>query len=166
MNPANSVYDSMMYAGTIGPYDSSKAHVSSTKHQLSQDSSGTSVNPINFTDYDDEFGNYYLRKTSNQLGNPYNRKLTRRNQLPSSSDDSKTSKAIAWLVSIAPEAVDSGDDQSRKRVKRQAHYESSYEKEPPCYGFPLEVHIKSRIKMDQIFPIFGKSQFKKCIKVG
>lgn len=165
MKPADSIYDSMMHNGL---YAGSRVH-SNTYKQMSQDSSGTSLNPVDFTDYDDEFGNYYLRKASNHMGNSYsnnngNKRLSKRAQLEAES--SKASKALAWLMSAVPEAVDGADDQSHKRVKRQVNYESSYEKEPPCYGFPLEVNIKSRIKMDQIFPIYGNSQYKKCIKVG
>lgn len=162
MNPVDSTYDSSMYNG---PYENHKVQAYSGSKQSSQDSSsGSSLNPINFTDYDDEFGNYYLGKAGSHMVNSYsNRKLSKRNQLESGS-----SKAVAWLMSAVPEAVDGADDQTNKRVKRQAggYYESSYEKEPPCYGFPLEVNIKSRIKMDQVFPIFGNSQYKKCIKVG
>lgn len=172
MKPADSIYDSMMHNGL---YDASRVQSNSYK-QMSQDSSATSLNPIDFTDYDDDFGNYYLRKASNHMGNSYgsgsnnnnnnsnNKRLSKRAR--SDAENSKASKALAWLMSAVPEAVDGADDQSHKRVKRQVNYESSYEKEPPCYGFPLEVNIKSRIKMDQVFPIYGNSQYKKCIKVG
>ena len=61
------------------------------------------------------------------------------------------------------------DDQfatRRRRVKRQVYYKSGYNGSNKCHGFPLEVNVRSRIKMDQVFPIYGKSQMKKCVKVG
>lgn len=170
MNPVDTMYDSMMYAGNVGAYDSGYGgSLKQSSHDPSSYSS-SSLKPINFTDYDDDYGNYYLRKSGPPVGNAYKRNFLKGNQMHrldgGSAENSKASKAVAWLMSVEPEAVDGADDQSHKRVKRQVNYESSYEKEPPCYGFPLEINVKSRIKMDQIFPIYGNSQFKKCVKVG
>lgn len=91
------------------------------------------------------------------------------------SDQTKSSSSSASAgsqVSILDEKesideTDRNERSSQLRVKRQINYQSGYEgHEEPCYGFPLEVNVKSRIKLDGIFPIHGKSQHKKCIKVG
>lgn len=50
-------------------------------------------------------------------------------------------------------------------LTRRNGYSSSYAYEPPCYGFPLEINIRSRIKPEDVFPIKGNTQFKKCIKL-
>lgn len=69
------------------------------------------------------------------------------------------------LMSIdSEESVDHDNNglKSHARVKRQISYSSNYE--GPCEGFPLEVNIKSRLKLDSLFPIHGRSQLKKCLK--
>lgn len=53
-----------------------------------------------------------------------------------------------------------------KKASERTGYESGYSGyEEPCYGFPLEIRIKSRIKPENVFPILGKSKFEKCIKL-
>lgn len=154
------LYGSMMMGGGVNSYDSYgslKQSVSGSKNEYeSLPDRGT----INFTDYDDESGNYYLRAAASNYGKmkiaDY-RKLQRADKKNSPSN---------WMLTIDERESVDNEDQTSRRVKRQAHYESRYENEPPCYGFPLEVNIKSRIKMDNIFPIHGNSQMKKCIKVG
>lgn len=142
---------------------------------------------INFTDYDDDSSNYYVGKRAlhqgmSASGRVYSKKYSPAYQhalqsiyptlaygMQSRIDRSPSS--VVQDLKVSPEEQeslinDSEDSSSAHlRVRRQA-YESSYENEPPCYGFPLEVNIKSRIKLDQVFPIHGKSQYKKCIKVG
>ena len=174
MDPV-SMYSSMMLAnGAPGSYDSYSAGVmhssklashgssSSSDSSASSSSSSSSSSPsspsssssaIDFTDYDDDFGNYYMRKAASgmmQMGSIY--RADKREELMSKDERESLHD-------------DSDSGVPNKRVKRQA-YESSYQNEPPCYGFPLEINVKSRIKLGQIFPIHGKSQFKKCIKVG
>lgn len=56
------------------------------------------------------------------------------------------------------------DPRRLRRSKRQVYYESGYDGEANCEGFPLEVNIRSRVKLDRLFPIYGKSQIKKCVK--
>jgi len=53
-----------------------------------------------------------------------------------------------------------------RRTKRQIYYQSGYNGHERCRGFPLEINVRSRIKPDQMFPIHGNSQIKKCIPVG
>lgn len=53
----------------------------------------------------------------------------------------------------------------QRRMKRQVYYESGYDGNTNCEGFPLEINVRSRIKLDRIFPIHGKSQIKKCVKI-
>lgn len=56
----------------------------------------------------------------------------------------------------------------RRSAPQPIGYESSYgeaDSDEPCFGFPLEINVKSRIKPEDVFPIRGKSQFKKCIKL-
>lgn len=134
----------------------------------SSSSSPASDSAINFTDYDDEFGNYYLRKSHrNNNNNNHNRANSnqRHHRIGSVRRADSESRDELLVNRDERETVDHEDSNNHLRLKRQV-YQSSYENEPICYGFPLEVNIKSRIKMDQIFPIFGNSQFKKCIKVG
>lgn len=155
----------MMGAGK-GGYASAESHMKLA-------SSDSAMDGANFNDFDDDSTNYYARKASS-----------------SSSSSSSASKRRAQAAAAAAAAqayaaygadefarrsddtqnvpakseTNKGSESHMARVKRQV-YSSSYE-EGPCYGFPLEVNVKSRIKLDQIFPIHGKSQFKKCIKVG
>lgn len=133
---------------------------------------------INFTDYDDDSSSYYMGKRAlshSASGQQFARKLP--SQTPNSlyaalayGLRSRHDGGLSQADNMSPdeqESLLSADESpaNNHRVKRQV-YESSYENEPPCYGFPLEVNVRSRIKFDQVFPIRGNSQFKKCIKVG
>lgn len=184
-----SLYGPMMLANNLPAMASGYAAAdygapSMVKHVSSEPSTG---HTINFTDYDDDSSNYYVGKRAlthgaSASGRIYSKKYPPALQqalqgmypglvygIRSRSDS--TVERIAVDSLRLPEEQESlisesqGSLAARARVKRQT-YESSYEKEPPCYGFPLEVNIKSRIKLDQVFPIHGKSQFKKCIKLG
>lgn len=170
-----SMYDSLGSASGSSPYDTAASSFykpSQPKHATYEaDSSGSALGTINFTDYDDESGNYYIKNgRQQQLASSKRRYL-----YPAASDLSMfkrfDSKTLTSLPSATPTEEEESflndkDDSNRRhsRVKRQIYHKSTYE--GPCYGFPLEVNIKSRIKMDQLFPIHGNSQYKKCIKVG
>lgn len=104
---------------------------------------------INFTDFDDDSGSYYLAK----LPTSSRRKLAKYYMLQRSD---QVHKATSNQLLVAK-----SDTKSKLRKKRQVSYTSGYER--PCHGFPLEINVKSRIKMDQVFPIFGRSQIKKCV---
>ncbi|KAG9509283.1 hypothetical protein GZH46_02207, partial [Fragariocoptes setiger] len=55
-------------------------------------------------------------------------------------------------------------DHDRQQANRRSGYSyTSGNYETPCVGFPLEINIRSRIIPDQLFPIHGNSQMKKCI---
>lgn len=183
-----SMYGSMMGAGAMPAHHQHPQMPSSATMPYSADygspSSGYSKSPeansINFTDYDDDFGNYYMRaagsnKRSKMIAahpsyvDGQQQQLQQAHFKKRSDSDSKNGDWI--LPTKEQEELDSGSSvdemASNKRSKRQApYYESSYEKEPPCFGFPLEVNVKSRIKLDQVFPIHGNSQLKKCVKLG
>lgn len=161
-----------------------------------------------FTDYDDEFGNYYMRSAASKMRKLYtpmqNTGVDSRstsssyqrypqhqsqqkhqpfaNSFPFKRNDdefknnSKVDDDSGLIMSTEEqEAIDDDSEKDQiihKRFKRQTlvaeqrnyQYQSGYSREPPCYGFPLEVNVKSRIKLDRIFPIYGNSQFKKCVK--
>lgn len=135
----------------------------------SADSSGSAMGTINFTDYDDESGNYYLKngrqqKSASNLEKKY---INHENSIFKRIDSETPSRLPSAMPTEEEESLFEDDDYTHRghsRVKRQIYHQSTYE--GPCYGFPLEVNIKSRIKMDQLFPIHGNSQYKKCIKVG
>lgn len=143
LQPYPDSYDShMMYPSYSLPYRGFK--------QSSSDDSS-----INFTDFDDEFGSYYLGGKSRKSAKAYPRMYDR-------IDNNERLKSKMSFEEV--ESVDAVDKRELHRQKRQV-YESSYEHEPPCFGFPLEINVRSRIKLDQMFPIQGKSQFKKCVKL-
>lgn len=165
-----SMYSQMMYSQAMPTYDNLKSSKNSYTDATMSASKGN-----NFNDYDDESGNYYIGKSS-----------TKQRQLLTASDltdefnhlQKRTDKLLLG-GSSADETMlipDDGDEEqvdheeqpqfARRRAKRQVYYQSGYDGEQQCYGFPLEINVRSRIKMDQIFPIHGRSQFKKCIKVG
>lgn len=134
-------------------------------------------NSMNFTDYDDEFGNYYMRAAgSSSVGKAFPLSQTPSHNFRRSQQQLDQRSAGAFILPTEEQEELTNNNghglvQLNKRSKRQAnYYESSYgdddDHKKPCYGFPLEVNVKSRIKMDQVFPIFGKSQFKKCIKLN
>lgn len=133
----------------------------------------SAMSMINFTDYDDEAGNYYLKNGQKQQQQPRSASSNKVRYVNYSKGVHKRSDtqngatiSSAMQTSEQESLFDDGDlTRHHTRVKRQVYHSSSYENEPPCYGFPLEVNIKSRIKMDQLFPIHGNSQFKKCIKI-
>ena len=177
-----SVYSPMMYHPEAGAMSSfGYANIKSSIH-----SDSTSANAgINFNDYDDESGNYYMRRAAARR-----RKLAQadfgadlqRADLPTSQQQQQqqqqkvSAMAIGKQTMLLPpdedEQIDHGDQETAsgaggyRRVKRQVYYQSGYNGERLCHGFPLEINVRSRIKMEQVFPIHGKSQFKKCIKVG
>lgn len=138
-----------------------------------------------FTDFDDEPSALYLARLNRaaSMSGAFNQAalrgypmLERRQQgadeaSVTTQKDTKVSNAGAAPSEAALrhpsedlETYDGSSDatSANKRVKRQAYETSSYE--PPCRGFPLEINIKSRIKFDQIFPIKGNSQIKKCVR--
>lgn len=156
---------------------------------------------INFNDYDDETGAYYLARLPSALRGSrdlakYYTLLQRvdNEQLSSSetsnSDDEEDEESalnrdeskLNPMINVAiarkflddlQESEQANEDNAdlddkhrfepKVRTKRQISYNSNYEQ--PCEGFPLEVNIKSRVKLNErIFPIFGKSQIKKCVK--
>lgn len=148
---------------------------------------------INFNDYDDETGAYYLARLPSALRGSrdlakYYTLLQRADKESSSSDEhdasehdsldrseSQTSPLEQAAQDLLEELQDlqeqqnhesdqaDHDDGLKVRTKRQVSYSSNYEQ--PCEGFPLEVNINSRVKLNErIFPIFGKSQIKKCVK--
>lgn len=164
----------------------------------------SSTDGSSFTDYDDDFGNYYMRSAASKMRKVYSplpgtdtlnpqpsyvrhppsahqhhNKHSLMNSFPFKRIDNElkndNNNNADWIMPTEEqEAIDDESDKDQiihKRVKRQAvleprnyHYQSGYPREPPCYGFPLEVNVRSRIKMDRLFPIYGNSQHKKCIK--
>lgn len=62
------------------------------------------------------------------------------------------------------EQVDHEQGKALRRVRRQVYYSSGYNGQQNCQGFPLEINVRSRIKMDRLFPIHGNSQVKKCVR--
>lgn len=100
---------------------------------------------INFTDYDDESGGYYLTR------------------LPAGTMTSK--KGVVKYLMLH-RRLDSAQPAKRgERRKRQISYSSNYGQ--PCHGLPVQVNIKSRIKLNErIFPIFGRSQINKCVNLN
>lgn len=139
----------------------------------SGDSSGSALGTINFTDYDDESGNYYMKNGRQQnqqqqsSSNDQKRYINHSNTIFKRTDLQTPSSLPSAMPTEEEESLFNDDDNNDKghlRVKRQVYHQSTYE--GPCYGFPLEINIKSRVKMDRLFPIHGNSQYKKCIKVG
>lgn len=123
---------------------------------------------IDFTDFDDDSGSYYLTKLPMPNG-----KTKLANYLMLHRADFKRSSSThpydtdddVELASMSraddDESVDQDEKLNKRRVKRQISYTSNYRK--PCFGFPLEINIRSRIKPEDVFPIYGRSQIKKCI---
>lgn len=62
------------------------------------------------------------------------------------------------------EQIDYEQNKALRRVRRQVYYSSGYNGQKDCQGFPLEINVRSRIKMDRLFPIHGNSQVKKCVR--
>lgn len=129
----------------------------------SKDSSAESVVrgklTIKFTDFDDDSGGYYLaqmpaQSSSNRLAKYI---MLQRADL----GNTELEQVPSLQRTDDDEAVDEDSKPRGRRVKRQVSYTSDYDR--PCYGFPLEINVKSRIKMDNVFPIFGKSQVRKCV---
>lgn len=162
----------MVHGGGGG--SSSKAYA---KMAASDPAVESALSNANFNDFDDDSSNYYIRKVSHPMS-AGKRKMQAHYAAPAfaygpADEFGKRSDGGAQSDSgeqasqqvDEKESVDAEMDKSaHSRVKRQV-YMSSHE-EGPCHGFPLEINVKSRVKLDQIFPIHGKSQFKKCIKVG
>lgn len=168
-----SMHDSLGSAGGSNPYETAASSIykpSQPKQAAYEaDSSGSALGTINFTDYDDESGGYYVKNgRQQQLASSKRRYLGLGDSSMFKRLDSKTQASVTSETPTEEEEsfLHDKDDSNRRhsRVKRQIYHKSTYE--GPCYGFPLEVNIKSRIKMDQLFPIHGNSQYKKCIKVG
>lgn len=136
--------------------------------------SAADSNESPFNDYDDEFGNYYLRnKPSTTSATKKTHKVSsfasgselRRRKSPSlrrSSADIMDESSTRQVED--KEQVDHEQGKALRRVRRQVYYSSGYNGQPNCHGFPLEINVKSRVKMDQMFPIYGNSQMKKCIR--
>lgn len=191
MDPGMGLYGSAAAMSAKGHYSAAEM-----KHSLvgsGGDSSGESsvgMNNANFNDFDDDSSNYYTRKASlssaaASMGGK--RKMAFAapafpygfDEFSSRSDDGLDPKhTVGSRHEMHDDSVSTIDekesiDETQRneitghlRVKRQIYMSSHEEQEGPCYGFPLEVNVKSRIKLDRIFPIHGKSQYKKCIKVG
>lgn len=131
-----------------------------------------------FNDYDDEFGNYYLRskpainsltKKSHKLssfasGSELSRRGLPSNMRRSSDDNLHGSVETGSRQADDTEQIDHHQTKVLRRVRRQVYYSSGYNGQPNCHGFPLEINVRSRVKMDQMFPIHGNSQMKKCIR--
>lgn len=187
VDPMSSMYSSpMMYAGS-GPHGSSSSYKSSLG--TSGDSTSSSAaGGHSAVDYDDDAGSYYMRKAAAARRNklslgdyPYEYNLQRNDDQHDQHDDGEDESEQHDLETSASneeeasvEAPQVNEDESydhedetvaRRRVKRQVYYQSGYNGETKCDGFPLEVNVRSRIKLDRIFPIHGKSQMKKCIKI-
>jgi len=144
--------------GRAGPIGYGKL-VSSNPDKEYKQQAASSSSANSFNDFDDDLGSYYLRKSASG-GQKWSRASGEQVRRSSASPEPAN-----WIRPAEDKETLDSDDSPNRRVKRQA-YESSYENEAPCYGFPLEINVRSRIKFDQVFPIKGKSQFKKCIKVG
>lgn len=162
-SPVQSVISGTPTSNYLGLSGSGKS-LKQAAQTANTDYTSTPVSMINFNDFDDDVSNYYLRKQVSSAANG----LALNEALRRDGADVEEQHPVDWLLLNGDEESIDHEDLPEvghhSRVKRQA-YESSYENEPPCYGFPLEINIKSRIKMDQIFPIHGKSQIKKCIKL-
>lgn len=145
-------------------------------------------------DYDDDAGNYYMKKaaaarrnklSANEYAYDFNLHRNDQNSHHDDGDNDKQSENdtrgqqhdlavsssnteeedIEAPMPNDDESYDHEDDDApHNRVKRQVYYESGYDGNANCEGFPLEINVRSRIKLDRIFPIHGKSQMKKCIK--
>lgn len=161
--------------------------LSGVKSSVQTDSDSTSSSAgVNFNDYDDDFGNYYMRRSRAAAAQAAKRRRLAASpeveadvditdhQLKKRRDEEALAGPLQTMLlpSEDEERVDNDAPsqlEHRKhhlRTKRQVYYQSGYDGERQCHGFPLEINVRSRIKMDQVFPIHGKSQFKKCIKVG
>lgn len=178
MTDPMSVYSGMMMANQYpSQYGGSKYYsgretskeTTTNDNQDDKEQSNSAVSYVNFNDFDDESGGTYA-VSSGKTASPkkyYDQYQDRVMRLRSRRSDASEKGARVWILPVEEqESLDNDGGQRHRRVKRQVHYQSGYEREPPCYGFPLEVNIRSRIKMDQLFPIQGNSQYKKCIKVG
>lgn len=173
----SSLYESMMLYGHGGAFTGFD-HYGDTKHAISEASSmGSFSQPTNFNDFDDESGNYYLRKSLTQRSegnkwpaaghNQQQQQTQPQSESQSTQNNSNRRSSSHSLVATKEQEAlldDVDDELPLKRVKRQISYSSGYEKGKPCHGFPLEINVRSRIKMDQLFPIHGNSQMKKCVK--
>lgn len=186
------MYGNMIMNGNTGAYDGRAGMIGySGSGGVGKHYSSSVVNEpiepvVKFNDFDDESGNYYMG-TSNKYRIAYGNGIDYRN-LPCNNKIKLLKERFAEgrqqydmrlkrvdthqkasIMSVEDEETfDDVNDiggQLHKRVKRQVYHQSSYENEEPCHGFPLEINVKSRIKMDQLFPIKGNSQFKKCIKL-
>lgn len=217
MDPMNSMYGAQMmyanpYAGGPSSYKSSvntdsdsTSSVASASHGLG----GSHYGGINFNDYDDESGNYYMKKSAARrrklMPGEYASSIDlhridmdrqhalARGENPeygnidsaysgldaTNSQNYDTGNEDAAIGTAQPGDDESYDDEDEHaawiqnrdsthhghRAKRQVYYESGYDGQANCEGFPLEINVRSRIKLDQIFPIFGKSQMRKCVKI-
>lgn len=164
--------DSHSAYGSGGGGDSSASGSSSSTHAAANYPS-----QINFTDYDDEFGSYYVGKRRAE-GGPLDRSASvtmQRADIDNRVRDNQAA-AKAWIMSTdEQESLDPASDVQGSRSahpqaihtrnKRQVYYKSGYDGNKPCHGFPLEINVRSRIKLDQVFPIYGNSQMKKCVKL-
>lgn len=169
-----SMYSSMgqmMYPGPIPAYDPSGGYTghesasASLKSSVSGDSSSSGAT-MNFNDYDDEFGNYYMRKSGKRKHAFDMSDLHRADEQQSHANHHYEDKVTMLTPNEDEEQVDDDREMAHRRMKRQVYYQSGYDGEKNCHGFPLEINVRSRIKMDRLFPIHGKSQFRKCVKVG
>jgi hypothetical protein len=123
-------------------------------------------------DYAYNFGLHRNDQNNNYRDNDDNDSGLSESDLPLQQDDlavssSNIEEEEVDMASVPndDESYDHENDSSlHSRVKRQVYYESGYDGHTNCEGFPLEINVRSRIKLDRIFPIHGKSQIKKCIK--
>lgn len=130
-----------------------------------------------FNDFDDESSNYYLSAAASENNYNLDYKPIQRAEHQVLDQEGELSDDLDEDDTIAPIKNTSLEHEDRSLVhlirrKRQApmQYQSGYYSqtsayEEPCHGFPLEINIRSRIKPEDVFPIRGKSQLKKCIKL-
>lgn len=219
-----------MYPGSMADMYGGGRMKSSVNTDADSTSSGAGMN---FNDYDDESGNYYMRKSAARRhryaatqaaasgagdGHDYDSTLSRADEAAAASQDNSDGEEAAseqrreyekahfenreqilrdHLMNIAvagAHAVDRANSEMMMlaqeeerlsdhdyndgtahhgasnaehiRTKRQVYYQSGYNGKERCHGFPLEINVRSRVKMDRLFPIHGNSQIKKCIPVG